>query len=289
MIRVSCLGPEGTVSHEALSIAAEAAGADVDALLLGSIHLAVAAVTEGEADFALVPMENSLEGGVSATLDSLLAGGGMTPIVGELIHPVAHRLVAKDELALSEITAVHSLPFVADQCSTFLRASLPQARIIPATSTADAVRTVSRSEDTTIAALGSELAARLNRCQVIAEQVDDGGNSTRFVWLAADSEGDPAPGVDPSQPSRTSIVFWGSGAGEPGWLVDCLAEFGSRGVNLSRIESRPRREGLGSYVFFADLEGSVEDENLESALEGLAGRAEAVRLLGSYPAAASTA
>lgn len=284
MIRVACLGPEGTVSQEALESAVARSHVEVDALLTPTIHHAVAAVQSGEADFALVPLENSLEGGVAATLDELLAGGGMTPIVGELVHEVRHRLITRERIPLSDIEAVVSLPFVADQCSRFLKERLPGVEIIPASSTADAVRTVSESSRA-IAALGSELAARVYGCEVIESELNSEPNSTRFVWLAPDADSPMPPGVSGKAAMRTSIVFWGSGADEPGWLVECLAEFGSRGVNLTRIESRPRREGLGSYVFFADLVGDVRDANVAAALNGLGSRAEKLRLLGSYPSA----
>jgi len=283
-LRVACLGPEGTVSQEALQDAASRAGIDVEPLLAPTIHHAVAAVSSGEADYALVPLENSLEGGVTATLDELIAGGGMTPIVGELVHPVRHRLIAKTVMDVATIERVYSLPFVAAQCGPWLRDNLPDAKIIPASSTADAVRTVADG-DGPAAALGTDLAARLYGCTVIADQVDEGGNSTRFVWLSADQDAPLPPGVTDRGKSRTSIVFWGSGAEEPGWLVDCLSEFAGRNVNLTRIESRPRRDGLGSYVFFADIDGPVGDEQVEAALDGLASRADAVTMLGSYPAA----
>ena len=283
-LRVACLGPEGTVSQEALQSASLSAGIAVEALLTPSIHAAVAAVRSDEADFALVPIENSLEGGVAATLDELLASGGMTPIVGELLHPVRHRLIARSDMPLDQIEGLVSLPFVADQCSVFLQEHLPGIPITPASSTADAVRTIADSQ-LPLAALGTELAARIYGCTVIEPTMNPGGNTTRFVWLAPSADGDTPPGVRGDAPRRTSIVFWGAGTNEPGWLVECLAEFGSRSVNLTRIESRPRREGLGSYVFFADVEGSADDSRVEDALHALSARTEEVRMLGSYPTA----
>lgn len=286
MIRVACLGPEGTVSHEALESAAAGPGVEVEPLFTPTIHHAVSAVSAGEADFALVPLENSLEGGVAATLDALLAGGGMTPIVGELLHPVEHRLVARPGTSAAMVEGIVSLPFVAEQCSVFLQERFPGVPVTGASSTADAVRTVAAS-DRPIAALGSELAARLYGCEVIADGLAEQANLTRFVWLAADRDGESPPGVVTGTPGLTSLVFWGSGADSPGWLVDCLAEFGSRGVNLTRIESRPRREGLGTYVFFADVEGFADDGKVAEAVAALRERADEVRLLGSYPAARS--
>lgn len=283
-IRVACLGPEGTVSHEALEAAASAAGADVEPLLTSTIHHAVAALTAGEADFALVPLENSLEGGVAPTLDEILAREGTTPIVGELLHPVQHRLIGKEEVSLADVTEVISLPFVAAQCGPWLRENLPNAKITQAHSTADAVKTMAAVGRTTVA-LGTALAARIYDCRVLVDEVDEGGNTTRFVWLANDPNTSLPPGSSPNARVKTSIVFWGSGAEEPGWLVECLGEFGSRGVNLTRIESRPRRDGLGSYVFFADLEGDSTDKAVSEALTGVAAKADSVILLGSYPAA----
>jgi prephenate dehydratase len=283
-IRVACLGPEGTVSHEALAIAAASSGIDVEPLLTSTIHHAVAALTAGEADFALVPLENSLEGGVAPTLDEILAREGTTPIVGELLHPVHHRLIAKESISLADITEVMSLPFVAAQCGPWLRENLPDVRITQAHSTADAVKTMSEVGGST-AALGTALAAQLYGCEVIVDEVDEGGNTTRFVWLSNESHGQLPPGVSETPPLKTSIVFWGSGAEEPGWLVECLGEFGGRGVNLTRIESRPRRDELGSYVFFADLEGGSHDAAVSAALDGVAAKADSVILLGSYPAA----
>jgi len=283
-IRVACLGPEGTVSHEALSLAASSAGMNVEPLLTATIHHAVAALTAGEADLALVPLENSLEGGVAPTLDEILAREGTTPIVGELLHPVHHRLIAKGPIAVPEITEVISLPFVAAQCGPWLRENLPDVRITQAHSTADAVKTMSEVGGST-AALGTALAAQLYDCEVIVDEVDEGGNTTRFVWLANEVTAQLPPGVSSASRMKTSIVFWGSGAEEPGWLVECLGEFGSRGVNLTRIESRPRRDALGSYVFFADLEGDNSDAAVGEALDRVAAKADSVILLGSYPAA----
>ena len=282
MIRVACLGPEGTVSHEALAAAATKANTELEPLFTPTIHHAVSAVSSGEADYALVPLENSIEGGVAATLDALLAGGGMTPIAGELTHPVRHRLVARPGVDVERIEAIVSLPFVAEQCSDFLDREFPGIRLLPAASTADAVRTVASSKEP-LAALGSDLAADLYGCEVIGEDPGSAGNRTRFIWLAPSSDVGPPPGVDPTASGLTSLVFWGSGADSPGWLVDCLAEFGQREVNLTRIESRPRREGLGTYVFFADVEGYVDEPSVREAVKALEARADEVRLLGSYP------
>ena len=150
-----------------------------------------------------------------------------------------------------------------------------------AASTADAVRSLP-AIDEPLAALGSRFAAELYGCEVLAEDVaDEPGNVTRFVWLAPAGEA-PAP----DGPAKTSIVFWGAGDETPGWLVGVLGELAERGVNLSRIESRPRRVRLGHYMFFADLTGAAEREPVAGALDALRERVEVLRVLGSYPAAA---
>ena len=136
-----------------------------------------------------------------------------------------------------------------------------------------------RSADRLSVAIGSRLAAELYDCHVVAENVEDHpDNVTRFVWLArADAVGD-----DPGADAKTSVVFWGGGDESPGWLVDLLSELSSRGVNLTRIESRPRRTGLGHYMFFADLEGAAGAPPVSDALEALAGHVDELRVLGSY-------
>jgi prephenate dehydratase len=149
-----------------------------------------------------------------------------------------------------------------------------------ATSTAEAVRVVV-AETAPWAALGTARAAELYGATVLADGVEDEpGNATRFVWLAR------APAErDPSRPSKTSLSFWGSDDDRPGWLVRCLSEFAFRGVNLTKIESRPLRARLGHYRFFVDCEGDARDGAVAEAVAGLHAHCERVQVLGSYPAA----
>jgi prephenate dehydratase len=174
-----------------------------------------------------------------------------------------------------------SHPHASAQCARFLRASLPSVRIASASSTAEAVRIVAGEPERPWAALGPKVAADLYGCRILMEGVEDvADNETRFYWLAPRGTGSAGDG-----PWKTSLVFWGAGAAGPGWLVRCLAEFAQRGVNLSRIESRPRKERLGSYLFWADLDGHLRDEPVAAALAGLRTHCDDVRVLGSYPAA----
>lgn len=275
-MRVGYLGPEGTFTHEALI-----AGAEGDTLEpLATVFDTIMAVHERRVDRALVPIENSLEGSVNATLDTLAVDAPDVAIVGETVHPIRHCLIAREALPLEAITTVVSHPQATAQCARFLRTRLPGATVTPAASTADAVRTVAESEQV-LAALGTRLAARIYGCVVLEDGVEDtAGNQTRFVWLAG-RESEPVG----EGPWKTSIVFWGAGDDAPGWLVRCLSEFADRSVNLTMIESRPRRRALGHYMFFADLEGRADDGAVAEALAALRAHTEQLRVLGSYPAA----
>jgi prephenate dehydratase len=285
LTRVAYLGPAGTYSEEALR--ASAAGA-VEEVPYPTIYDAVMAVQGGDVDRAVVPIENALEGAVGVTLDTLALEADDVRIVAEVVHPIHHCVVAAHELDLSAVTRVVSHPQATAQCARFLRERLPGAERATAPSTADAVLSV-RDSATPAVALGSRLAAELYGCRVLVADVEDHpGNATRFVWLARRAEGDT--GAAPAQPGRpggsapvkTSLVFWGGGDQAPGWLVAALSELSDRGVNLTRIESRPRRTALGHYMFFVDLEGEAGDPQVSAALGGLRARVEELRVLGSY-------
>jgi prephenate dehydratase len=196
-------------------------------------------------------------------------------------------LIAAEQVELSAIDTVLSHPQVPGQCEHFLRSELAHARVLPAASTAEAVRTVTRDAQPGRAALGTLLAAEIYGGTVIREGVQDSDdNETRFVWLARADHGTPPPLKRAAgSESKTSIVFWGAGAERPGWLVRCLNEFARREINLTKIESRPRRRRIGTYMFFADLSGSARDQPVADAIEGLGALCEHVLVLGSYPAA----
>jgi prephenate dehydratase len=284
MTRVAYLGPEGTNSHEALLAAARATGIACEPVSMTTIYDCVMAVQEGETERAFVPLENALEGAVNATLDALAVETDDVAIVGEHVHPIHTCLIAKDQLALDAVAAVISHPQSIGQCAHFLRTRLPHATVLAASSTAEAVRRVAEDGGAS-AALGSRTAAELYGCEVLCADVDDAaGNETRFVWLAR-RDAAAADAVPPAHgPWKTAVVFWGVGAEAPGWLVRCLSEFAFRGVNLTRIESRPRKQGLGRYMFFIDLEGRAEVGAVAEALEALRAHVEHLRVLGSFPA-----
>jgi prephenate dehydratase len=283
--RVGYFGPEGTFTHEAV-IAATRAG-EFDLIALPTIYDTVMAVHSGTVDSALVPIENSLEGSVNATLDALAMETEEVAIIGEVVHPIRHCLIARTALELSEIETVVSHPQANAQCARFIRTRLPGARVLSASSTADAVRIVAEGEGPW-AALGNRMAAERYGCEVLRAGVEDvAENETRFVWLAPLGAGPGVPGESSRLlgPWKTAIVFWGVGSEAPGWLVRCLSEFASRDVNLTRIESRPRKQGLGRYMFFLDLEGRDTEAHVQEALRSLRGHVEELRVLGSFPAA----
>jgi prephenate dehydratase len=224
-----------------------------------------------------VPIENSLEGSVTTTLDALAGEAERVRIVGEIVRPIEHCLAARPGLGLDDVRLVVSHPQALAQCAGFLRERLPGAATATAPSTAEAVRGVAASQEP-VAALGPRLAAELYGCELLAEGVQDGsGNFTRFVWLGPE-------GTPPAAPAtKTSIVFWGFNDESPGALVGVLSELASRGINLTKIESRPRRVRLGHYMFFADLEGAAADDAVREALDALSGQVQTLKVLGSYP------
>jgi prephenate dehydratase len=283
-VRVGYLGPEGTFSQEALIAAT--AGATLELVACPTIYECVMAVHERTVDRALVPIENSLEGSVNTTLDALAIETEDVAIVGEVVHPIRHCLIARTTMELEEIETVVSHPQATAQCARFIRTRLPAARVLAASSTAHAVRLVAEHEGAW-AALGTRLAAAHYGCEVLRAGVEDvPENETRFVWLAPVGSDPGGPGAkSPHGPWKTAIVFWGVGSEAPGWLVSCLSEFASRQVNLTRIESRPRKQGLGRYMFFLDLEGRETDPAVAAALAGVGERVERLRVLGSFPAA----
>jgi prephenate dehydratase len=298
--RVGYLGPEGTFSEQALL-----ASARPDSVLpvpRESIYDVVTALREGEVEYALVPIENSLEGSISVTLDLLAEDASGVEIVAEALLRVSHCLIAHEQIALQEIDTVVSHPQVLGQCARLLRGELSAARALPASSSAEAVRTVAAERRRGLAAIGTPLAASIYGAEVLREEVQDRrDNETRFAWLARAGLADERPlpacarsGMPVRVPAeeanfKTSLVFWGSGADRPGWLVRCLGVFAERDINLTKIESRPRRERLGSYMFFADLSGHLSDPAVAEALEEVRSLCAEVRVLGSYREASARA
>ncbi len=275
--RLGYLGPRGTLSEEAAERLAAAVGAAPEDLVAQpSVPEALEAVQEGKARWAAVPAENSLEGSLGLTWDWLLSSPHLT-IVGETVLPVVHHLLGQRGLKLAAVTAVLSHPQALGQCRAFLRTRLPQAKQYETASTAEAARVVSVNE-LPLAAVGSERAARLYGLDVLERGIQDvPENATRFLLVSR--TGEP---VAPTGCDRTSLVCTLE-RDRPGALYRMLGAFATRGVNLSRLESRPARRQLGEYVFFIDLEGHAAEEPLASALAELRVDGSLLRVLGSYP------
>jgi prephenate dehydratase len=280
-VRLGYFGPAGTFTHAALL----ASGAVGEAVPFATERETILAAESGAVDAALVPIENSLEGGVNASLDTLIFAAPDVRIVGEEVLPVSHALIARAGVTLEDLEAVTSHPQALAQCRGWVAEHLPGRRVIAATSTAEAVRGVAGGAEPH-AAIGTTTAARLYGCDVLAAGIEDEhGNQTRFLWVAAAGRAPSTGEADAGRPFKTSIVFHGAGDATPGWLVRCLSELADRGINLTRIESRPLKRALGHYLFLADLQGSVEDPAVAEAVERLRTHCEVVRVLGSFPAA----
>lgn len=314
MMRVGYLGPPGTFSEEALRASARGAlgataGEELVEVALPTVHAVVEAVQDGQVDRAITPIENSLEGSVNEALDALVHDAPDVRIVGETVLKVRYVLAARPGVALEDVRSVLSHPQALAQCAAHLRERLPAAPARACTSTAEAMRLVAAGDEPW-AALGSALAADAMGLVALERGIgDEEVNATRFVWLARgaagaydDVAGDPATcggegsgeadrhggmgglATEPGAPWKTSVVFSGDGDGHPGWLVRCLSEFAFRGVNLTRIESRPARRRLGHYLFLVDLEGRSDLPGpAAEAIAALTGHCEDVRVLGSYP------
>ncbi|HEX8752695.1 MAG TPA: prephenate dehydratase, partial [Solirubrobacterales bacterium] len=229
-MRIAYLGPAGTFTEDALHEAAPAG--DVEPLRTATIPEAILAVERGEAERALVPVENSIEGSVRPTLDALAFEVERVAIVGEYDYAVREHLIVREAIELEAVEAVLSHQQPLAQCARFLRDQLPGVELRSVSSTAAAVRMVAESVRPW-AAIGSRSAADLYGCTIVREGIEDEpDNVTRFVWIA------PA-GTEPHGGGswKTSLVFSELGEDHPGALVDALAEFSSRGINLTRIES----------------------------------------------------
>ena len=266
------LGPEGTFTEAAFRAldAAERA----EPLPCATIQAALAAVRAGTADRAVVPIESSVEGVVTATLDDLTAGGDLL-IQAELQLPIAFALLARSGTRLTAVRTVSGHPQAQPQCRRWLAAHLPDAEWVPAASNAEAARQA--SEGKIDAALAGAFAAARYGLEVLAHDIHDRPNAvTRFV-VAGPPAGLPAPtGAD-----RTSLAAFLAND-HAGALTEILTEFVVRGVNLTTIQSRPTGDGLGRYYFFIDCEGHVADVRVGEALMGLRRLCADVRFLGSY-------
>jgi prephenate dehydratase len=279
VVRIAYLGPEGTFTEAALlQITASGLvpeqGPDTRPLPLDSTPAALNAVRDGDAEYACVPIENSINGSVMPTLDSLAIGSPLQ-VFAETTLDVAFSIVVKPGRSAAEVHTLAAFPVAVAQVRQWLAAHLPGAELRPAYSNADAARQVADGEAD--AAVTSSLAAAHWGLAALADGVIDEPNArTRFVLV-----GLPGPPPARTGADRTSVVMRIDNV--PGALLAALAEFGIRDIDLTRIESRPTRTELGTYLFFADCVGHIDDSAVAEALKALHRRCADVRYLGSWP------
>jgi prephenate dehydratase len=273
--RFGYLGPAGTFTEAALRTLRAADRADLTPY--ASVAAALDAVRAGEADGAMVPLENSVEGSVPTTLDEL-ASGEPLQVTREVLLPVSFCLLGRSGTARADVRLVATHPHAEAQCRRWLRDVLPEAEVVLTPSTADAARAV--ADGRYDAAVAAPIAAEHYGLQVLASDVQDNeGAVTRFVLVSR-----PGPPPAPTGADRTTLFAF-IADDQPGALLSLLTEFAVRGINLTRIESRPSGSGLGRYFFSIDCEGHVAEARVGEALAALHRTCAAVRVLGSYPRA----
>lgn len=277
-LRFSFLGPRGTFCQQALSsIATEDTAVHVPA---PDAPRAIAMVRAGKVDYAVVPIENSVEGGINATLDALGRHGDLT-IQAEVLVNISFVLAVRSGTAMEDIRRISTHNAAWTQCRDWLMANLPDALYLPAASTAAAAQALAEQDDPGFeATLVSPLAAKQYRLEVLRDSVADNPDAlTRFVMIGHAGHVPERTGAD-----KTTLLVH-LPADRSGALLSLLEQFASRGVNLSRIESRPTGDSLGRYAFSIDAEGHIEDQRIQSTLIGLHRVSPKVVFLGSYPSA----
>jgi prephenate dehydratase len=274
MPSIGYLGPPGTFTEEALQ--AHLPGAFSRTVPYSDVPAVLLAVQARAVDSGIVPIENSIEGSVNVTLDTLAFETDLL-IEAEIVHPISQQLLARRGVRRMDISGIVSHPQATAQCRRYLSENFPAVRVTAANSTAEAAQIVSKSDEP-LAAIATGLAADLYGLEVLARDVEDfPHNATRFI--VAGRKAQARTGSD-----KTSMVCFIQ-ANRPGSLLEILTEFASRGINLTKIESRPTRKVLGEYFFFIDVEGHRDDDGVGDAIESLRGKLRELKLLGSYPAA----
>ncbi len=280
MTKVGFLGPDGTFSSEAARL--YKGSRPFELVEYDTIFDVMNAVVTGKAEQGVVPLENSVEGSVTTTLDVFLQDNPLQ-MIQEIDIPIEHCLLVKPGTRLNDISDVISHMQALAQCRQFLRNRLPSANTVPARSTADAARRVASvapemfdGKSHVCAAIANKLAAKMYGLDVLMTGIQDiDNNVTRFVVIGQEQ-------LPPSGHDRTSIVF-AAHRDQPGSLYESLGEFAKRSINLSKIESRPSKKVLGDYLFFVDLDGHSSEARITEALEAVQKRSSFFKVIGSYP------
>jgi prephenate dehydratase len=276
--RFGFFGPSGTFTEMALQTWAPAAGHEW--VPYASVDAALEAVRAGEVGQAMVPIENSVEGGVSATLDALASGEPLV-LVGEVLVPITFVLAARPGMPLGSVRTVGTHSHAWAQVRGWMGHHLPEAVYVPTLSTAAAAAGLAGGEHPAYdAAVCAPVAAENHRLHVLATDIGDNSAAvTRFVLVAR-----PGRLPEPTGADKTTVVLYQKDD-HPGGLLELLEQFAVRGVNMTRLESRPTKEAMGSYCFSIDVEGHVLEERVGESLMGLRRVCQEVRFLGSYPRA----
>ena len=271
--KIAFLGPIGTYTDEASYLYAPSA----ERVPFASLGLVTSALEEGNVDEAVVPIENSLGGTVIEVVDFMIASE-KSQIKGEFLLPIDHCLITRPGVKLSDIRVVVSKQEALTQCRQFLARELRFAEQVPATSTALAVVDLKEADDRT-AAIGPRRAAELAGLPVLAHGIQDRKNNvTRFAVLASSS-------MPPSGSDKTTIAFDFDKPDAPGLVYGAMRPFADRGINLTKIESRPTGTGMGNYIFLLDLEGHIDEPHVQQAITELQGHTSTFKVLGAYPRA----
>jgi prephenate dehydratase len=271
------LGPVGTFTELALAQVKEAKSAKH--LPVSTINEAIDAVVSGKAQRAIVPVENSIEGGVSATLDAL-ANTTDIRIYGEYLVPITFHLVAKPGTKLADVKVVSTHPTAYAQCRGWMQENIPTHSYLPSTSTAAAAADLLSKDPLADAAIAAKSITDHYKLTVLARNIGDNKNAqTRFIEIGLNAKPTKRSGKD-----KTSVIVE-LPEDRPGALLEMLEQFAARGVNLSRIESRPIGDQLGRYRFNIDVQGHIDDDAVAEALMGLHRFSPHVTFLGSYPRA----
>jgi prephenate dehydratase len=272
-MRIAFLGPQGTFSEVAALTQAERDNGTLSPF--SSIPALVSAVETGLADSAVLPIENSIEGSVSTTVDLLIHETDLK-IRAELMIPVRHFLAVVPGTALSDIKVITSHTQALGQCRRFLERCLPGVDQEAALSTASAVASIMQKGDPTYAAIGTERAAELYGAEILARDIQDNDNNvTRFIVLGRED-------AEPTKRDKTSVCF-SIKANVPGALFECLEDFAQNEIQMTKLESRPMKTQIGAYYFLVDLEGHRTDQKVSETLERLTEKCAMVKIFGSYP------
>jgi prephenate dehydratase len=271
-MRIGYLGPQGTYTEEALTKIY--LPEEHDFVSFTTVSDVIEAVDNSLVDKGIVPIENSIEGSVSETLDHLAFDSGVL-IEREVLLPIHHHLIGLKDATVTDIKKIISHPQAYAQCRKSLRKLLRDFEVEPAFSTADAVRTVASLNDRSVAAIGNAFAASIYSLEVLARDISDfEENTTRFIVIGKELQ--PPTGYD-----KTSIICF-IGDDRPGKLLEILQEFSYRYINLTKITSRPTKKKFGEYLFFIDMEGHIEEDHIKAALNCLQCKLPKVKFLGSY-------